>query len=78
MGIFAMLSEYVIKFSVDFYVGPSVLFRHIMQFCYFFIYVANVNGFACWSAVSLSYPQIRANDSLQSFKSQLKTYYFWL
>jgi len=21
---------------------------------------------------------IRANDSLQSFKSQLKTYYFWL
>jgi len=23
-------------------------------------------------------PEIRANDSLQSFKSQLKTYYFWL
>jgi len=23
-------------------------------------------------------PEIRANDSLQSFKSQLKTHYFWL
>jgi len=23
-------------------------------------------------------PEIRPNDSLQSFKSQLKTYYFWL
>jgi len=45
----------------------------IRKYSYSLIVAAIVAGPMFWNRLP---PEIRANDSLQSFKSQLKTYYF--